>query len=518
MLKTLLILLICLAACLLIVIGFRLLFPVPDRTGRGNSVHLKPNPTTRLGGLILPQAAAHPGRSGVAQLQDGIHAFAARLQLVEMADQGIDLQYYIWQRDITGVLLLDALHRAAERGVRVRMLLDDNGVGGIAPELAELDSHPNIEIRLFNPFVLRWPRLLTYALDFRRVNRRMHNKSFTVDGAITLVGGRNIGDNYFSQDSSVNFFDMDVAALGSAAQEVSKQFDDYWASPSSVPVDLILAPPQTGALAAALSEIRIRPTAGPFEKACRDLPMIDTLTGEADGFDWVPVTLVADDPAKGQGPVPRDLLLTRRLLALLPAVERDLHLISAYLVPGRQFTETLIRWAGSGRQVRTLTNAQESTDVLPVHAGYVRYRAALVKGGVEVYELKAEQDRRDPSDQFGLIGSANSSLHTKTFVIDRKTLFVGSFNFDPRSARLNTEMGFLIEHPGLAQSIARGFDRQLTDRAYRVEQASGGGLQWREIVNGDSDAARVHHTEPGTGAPGRWLVRLLALLPIEWLL
>lgn len=496
--------------------GFRLVYRVPEADNRIDTVAIAPVADTRLGALILPLAAAHPGRSGVTNLRDGTSAFAGRLQLADMAEHSIDVRYYIWQRDITGVLLLDALQRAADRGVRVRMLLDDNGVPDIEAEMAELNAHPNIEVRLFNPFVLRSPRMVTYLLDFNRVNRRMHNKSFTVDGVATLVGGRNIGDIYFSRDKQVNYFDLDVVALGDAAQDVSDDFDLYWSSPSAVPADLLLPAANPGALAATLAGLRADPGNQAFEKATRQLPVAEDLTDNARAFEWVNVTLVSDSPAKGQGPVPDADLLTFRLRDILPEVHSQVLLISAYFIPGPWLTSVLSDWAAAGLDVRTLTNAQEATDVLPVHSGYRKYRDQLVASGVQTYELKAVQARLDLAEQFGLIGSTNSSLHAKTFVIDRETLFVGSFNFDPRSARLNTEMGFLIQSPQLSRLVAQGFDRHLVDRAYLVEQDADGALIWHEALADNPD--QFHSSEPGTTALSRSLVRVIGWLPVEWML
>lgn len=498
--------------------AFQRLFPVPHAQSRIDSTAIPASDETTFGAAVLPVAEANPGRSGVARLEDGITAFAARMAIADAAQASIDARYYIWQRDTTGLLLLDAMQRAADRGVRVRLLLDDNGVPDIGPELAELDAHANIEVRLFNPFVLRSPRIATYALDFRRVNRRMHNKSFTADGVVTVVGGRNIGDTYFSQDQSTNYFDMDVVALGPAAQDVSDDFDLYWASPSAVPASLLLAQRAAGGgvVDAGLAELRAQPGGEEFEQALSGLRLLEQVLDRARGFEWVEMTLVSDDPTKGQGPVADEALLLSRLLAILPEVQTEMLLVSAYFIPGERLTGILSDWAEQGLDVRVLTNAQESTDVLPVHAGYRKYRRGLVMAGVQVYELKSRQDRRDLAEQFGLIGSTNSSLHAKTFAIDRSQIFVGSFNFDPRSARLNTEMGFLIASPTLAEHLAQAMTDGLDRRAYLVERAGSGGLRWRET--GDDGTPLVHDIEPGTTALSRFVVRVLGLLPVEWML
>lgn len=498
--------------------AFQAFYPVPEAGTRQDSKAIPASADTRLGAWVIPKAEADPGRSGVARLGDGLNAFATRLDLIDSAEASVDIRYYIWQKDITGLLLLDAVRRAADRGVRVRLLLDDNGVADIEPELAELSAHPNIELRLFNPFVLRQWRGVSFALDFLRLNRRMHNKSLTVDGVAAVIGGRNIGDNYFSQDPDVNFFDMDVVALGQAARDVSADFDLYWASPSAVPADLLLAqaPADGGVLAASVAAMRATPGGASYEEAARKLTALEANMATPEVFEWVPMTLVSDDPAKGRGIADRDQLMIARLISILPPVERSVYLVSAYFVPGTNLTATLTGWAAQGRNVSVLTNAQEATDVLPVHAGYRKYRRDLVRSGVHMYELKARQDRRDLARQFGLIGSTHSSLHAKTFVIDRTSIFVGSFNFDPRSARLNTEMGFLIESPTLAADFADEFDARIAERAYAVERAGEAGLRWVEQRPDGTET--VHATEPGTTALSRAVVRVIGWLPVEWLL
>ncbi|KUJ80689.1 hypothetical protein AVO45_06555 [Ruegeria marisrubri] len=509
-----------LLAVLLVVasFGFQLLYPVPSNGTTATSTALPPTEETTLGRIVLPLAAENPGLSGISKLQDGHNAFAARIQLADLAEQSIDARYYIWQKDVTGLLLLDALKRAADRGVKVRLLLDDNGTPDLDPELAEMDAHPNIEVRLFNPFILRKPRMLSYVLDFRRLNRRMHNKSFTVDGVATIIGGRNIGDIYFSRDLGVNYFDLDVVALGDAARDVSADFDLYWASPSSVPASLVLPeqPADGSHLETSVSQALAAPGDDLYAQAVRELPLRDELLDNARAFEWVEVDLVSDDPAKGLGKASEQDFMMSRLIRLIQRPEKEIMLVSAYFVPGDRLTDVLANWARDGVRVATLTNAQESTDVLPVHSGYLKYRKELLEAGVELYELKSDQDKPDLLEQFGLVGSKNTSLHAKTFVIDRQYLFVGSFNFDPRSAALNTEMGFLIRSPALAQDIMGGFDRNLAARAYRVDMDESGALIWHETLPDGGE--RLYTEEPKTSGLSRTLVQVMGWFPIQWLL
>jgi phosphatidylserine/phosphatidylglycerophosphate/cardiolipin synthase-like enzyme len=518
MLKTLRFLIIAALCYVVASFGFQWLFPVPHDPDRANSTALPASEQTTLGAVVLPLMGQHPGTSGVAGLQDGAAAFAARLLLIDAAEQSLDVRYYIWQKDITGLLLLDAVQRAAERGVRVRLLLDDNGTPDLDPELAEMDAHDNIEVRLFNPFMLRSPRMVSYLLDFGRINRRMHNKSLTVDGVATVVGGRNVGDIYFSRSEGVNYFDMDVVAIGDAAADVSDDFDLYWTSPSAVPVGDVLTPRPAGGgiLEASVAQIKARPGGATYADSVRASHLMEELLDDARGFDWVPMQMVSDSPVKGQGAAQDDDLMMTRLIKLLPKPQVEVSVISAYFVPGNRFTEVLTTWAGEGIRVRTLTNAQEATDVLPVHSGYVPYRDRLIDGGVEVYELKSDQVKPDLLEQFGLVGSSNTSLHAKTFEIDGRLIFVGSFNFDPRSARLNTEMGFLIDSADLASAMARGLDRQLPERAYLVERGASGDLHWIETDREGGE--RIYPREPKTTALSRAVVWIMGLLPIQWML
>ena len=503
-------------------IGFQMAFPVPTVQNRIDSTALKPTIDTLLGAEILPLAQANPELSGVAPLRQGEDAFAARMLLAEAAQDSIDARYYIWQKDATGLMLLEALRRAADRGVRVRLLLDDNGTPDLDAELAELNLHDNVEIRLFNPFVLRSLRSLSYVLDFARINRRMHNKSFTVDGVATVVGGRNIGDISFAHSDGVNYFDLDVVALGDAAQDVSQDFDLYWASLSSVPANLILpaaGDAQGSLLATAVDEVEITVGARKFAASVLESDLMKQLEDGAPGFEWADLQMVSDHPAKGQGRVVPEKLMINRLAQLLGSPKQSVDLVSAYFVPGDRLTSMLSDWAKQGLKVRVLTNAQEATDVLPVHGGYLQYRDQLLDAGVQVFELKSTQEEDedlDLRDQFGLIGSSQVSLHAKAFVIDRRDLFVGSFNFDPRSANLNTEMGFLIKDSQLAEDILPGYSGQLQQRAYRVQRGADGGTEWVETRA--SGEERKYEVEPGSTSFTRFLVQLVGWLPVSWLL
>lgn len=472
---------------------------------------------TKLAAVLQPQVQAHAGCSGVVMLADGRDAFAARVLLADAAERTLDLQYYIWHGDLSGTLLFEAVHRAADRGVQVRLLLDDNSTAGLDATLAALDAHPNIEVRLFNAFVHRRVRMLGYLTDFSRLNRRMHNKSFTVDNEVTIVGGRNVGDEYFGADQEISFIDLDVLAVGPVVHDVSADFDRYWESASSTPAAQVIRAAKPGSLAvlrASCARAEHEPGATAYIEAVARRPFVQELLAGDLPFEWVPVRLVSDDPAKGLDRVSRKELLAVRLRRIIDTPSAELELISAYFVPGRRATQSFAALARSGVRMSVLTNALEATDVAAVHAGYARRRKPLLAAGVRLFELKRTSSERSARDRvFG--GSSSSSLHTKTFSVDRVRLFVGSFNFDPRSMRLNTEMGFIIDSPTLATRIADTFVTSVPDRAYTVRLNRSGSLQWVEWVDGHEI---VYDRDPGTSIWLRAGVKLLSLLPIDWLL
>ena len=500
-----------------------LLFPLPERQGIAPSEALTLTDTTPIGAAVLQGQALHPGESGVIPLAGGDEAFAARVLLARTALQSLDVQYYIWQADTTGYLLLDELRAAAVRGVRVRLLLDDNGIAGLDAELRALDDLPNLEVRLFNPFTLRRPKLLSFAFDFTRLNRRMHNKSFTVDGAATVVGGRNVGDIYFAFGPDAHYIDTDVLALGPAAADVSVAFDAYWNSASAYPAAMILpvAPDGMGRLQTAVALAKSSDLAAPYVAAVSESPLIRTLMAGPDAVEWARVTLVVDDPLKGLGQQGAGGLLIERLAEILtqeatgPRISLDL--ISAYFVPGRSGTDLLTVLAGRGVTVQVLTNAQEATDVLTVHGSYAGYRGELLSGGVALGELRADPliPQQDQSLATLLAGSV-SSLHSKVFAIDGQRVFIGSFNFDPRSAKLNTEMGLLIESPAFAAAVTRAVDHVMLRGAYAVRLSLGDRLEW--VTQDDGGAQIVYATEPNTTWFDRFIVRVIWVLPVEWMM
>lgn len=471
---------------------------------------------SRLAQTIAPHVQRHPGESGIVELRDGSDAFAARARLADVAEYTLDLQYYIWRNDMSGTLMFEAVRRAANRGVRVRLLLDDNNTNGLDDVLAALDSHPNIEIRLFNPFVFRRFRLLN-IYDFARLNRRMHNKSFTADNQVTIVGGRNIADEYFEAHQEIDFVDLDVMAIGPVVTDVSKDFERYWRSEAAYPVASILRRPSReslDAVGAAAERVTRDPTALSYVRALQESQFVQQLIAGTLEYEWGVTRTLSDDPAKVLGRARPGHLFSERLRNALGEPQRELLLVTAYLVPTRAGADELARLAQSGVKVAVLTNALEATDVAIVHAGYAKRRKQMLRAGIEIYELK-RMSRSGSGRDRRLTGSSGSSLHAKTFAVDRERVFVGSFNFDPRSAQLNTEMGFVIASPTLAERVAEAFRNDIPSLSYKVELTRLGRLRW---VEQEEDGTTVHSSEPGTGALRSFMVYLLSKLPIEWLL
>lgn len=484
---------------------------------------LPPAPETPVGRSVGKQVAARgdmpAGQSGIRALGQAGEAFAARMLLAAAAGSSIDAQYYIWHSDETGLLLFEALWTAADRGVRVRLLLDDNGTKGLDPTLTALDSHPNIDVRLYNPLVHRGFRPLNYLTDFTRANRRMHNKSFTVDNQATVVGGRNVGNEYFGAESEVEFSDLDVLAVGPVVPQVSTIFDSFWNSPSAYPVTRILeaaGPDDVKAMKVRFQDNRSDPASVRYLEVLKASREIQDLIDGKVAFDWIPVQAFSDDPGKTLTKKPRqDQLLMPAVAAAMGAPEVGFDLVSPYFVPREEGTRLLAGFKASGARVRVLTNSLAATDVAAVHAGYKTERRKLLKAGIELFELKPDV-ATGPTKSSGLAFDSSSSLHAKTFAVDGKTIFVGSFNFDPRSLLLNTEMGLVIHSPKLARGLSTTFDTVVPEGAYRVRLSpDDGDIEWVEMT---PDGEIRHTHDPETGLLRRFGADVMSILPIDWLL
>jgi len=507
-----------LVAALLLVSGCASL---PTDIERSESRALRDTQTTRLGQAGQARLKAHPGENGFRPLRSGVDALLARIALADAAVRSLDVQYYIWHDDLTGRHFANALLRAADRGVRVRILLDDVGVRANDENLLHLDAHAHIEIRLFNPVASRTFRGLGMLADFSRLNRRMHNKLYVADNQVAILGGRNIGDEYFEAHGEVVFGDLDVATVGPGVSDASESFDRFWSAPVSIPVSALLG--RRGD-SAGLDSLRAALAA--FVETQRDSPYItqatarlaETIAAGGEGFYWGKAHLLYDDPAKvSQSPDVTEGHLLPQFANLGSQVQNELLIVSPYFIPGEAGVAWLRGLVNRGVRVTVLTNSLAATDVGAVHAGYQHYRRALLEAGIELYELKpgAIEYQRAKGGKSGVSGS-RASLHAKTFVFDRRAVFIGSLNLDPRSIRLNTEIGVVCESAPLAEELAGSLERNLERIAWRLERtvdASGDArLAWVET---GEEGVRRRLEEPEVSAWRRFSVWFLGLLPIE---
>jgi putative cardiolipin synthase len=473
---------------------------------------------TRLGSAVVPKLVAHPGLSGIYPLPEGKGALASRLLLADAADRSLDVQYYIWHGDSAGILLMDAVRRAADRGVRVRLLVDDNGLASLDDYFEALDAHANIEVRIVNPFPNRSARWVGYLSDFGRLNHRMHNKSFTADGQVAIVGGRNIGNEYFAAGQEVSFADLDVLAVGPVVRDVSLAFDRYWNSEAAYPAALLLdlgtAAPEQIAVKAA--EVRADPKAAAYIQALETTNVVRDLEQGGLPFEWARTQVVCDDPAKLLGAsTGASSLLLDQLESVIGPPKQEFLLVSPYFVPTKAGTDWLVAMAKRGVQVTVLTNSLAATDVTAVHAGYAKRRKALLRGGVRLFELKPTAGADERTTGAGFSGRSGASLHAKTFSVDGVDVFVGSFNFDPRSAVINTEMGFVIDSPSLAARLERLLREEVPANAWEVRLTDAGSLEWI----GHGPEGETHFTsDPQAGLMRRISVGIAGWLPVEGLL
>lgn len=473
---------------------------------------------TQLGAAILPLVQAHQGMAGIKLLGNPRDAFATRVLLAKSAQSTLDLQYYIWEKDVTGTLMLEAIIDAANRGVRVRLLLDDNGIAGLDEALSAINRHENAQVRLFNPFVQRKLKWLGYVTDFSRVNRRMHNKSFTVDNSVTVIGGRNIGDDYFGATSGILKQDLDLLAIGSVVNDLSNDFDKYWSSASAYPIENIVSAEQktTYSTAEYIPEHVNSVERDSYIKALQESIYVQALLNHDLTFDWSTTQMISDDPAKGVGKSSEDHLLINKLTKIIGKPQSSLLLVSPYFVPTKAGVAAFIALANQGVSISVLTNSMQATDVLPVHTGYAKHRKELLNAGIKLFELRPSANQKNSTiKKLGPFGSSASSLHAKTFAIDSDRLFVGSFNFDPRSMHLNTELGFIIDSAILTSQVETEFDQKVHDSCYQVKLNDEDKLIWIE-KNGDTSI--THVSEPGMSIGSRMALSILSVLPIEWLL
>ena len=462
---------------------------------------------TSLDTLLDPLEAQNPGQCGLATLLDNSDAFAARALSAAKAGRSLDLMYYIWTTDLTGWLLLDALVSAADRGVRIRLLLDDVNVHEFDPAFLALTRHDLIEVRLFNPTRNRGHavrRAIEVVLGLARFNRRMHGKLWIADGRLAIIGGRNIGDTYFGamESDTRTSVDADMVLVGPKVAEVSALFDSYWNLGLSLPI-LALWP----RIKVNAAKFRTRlarhagsaPSCSYLARALAGRTAQTVLTGQLHWTDKV--QLLADPPDKAYGSHSAPWMSTA-IADILKSARTEVRLITPYFVPGQAGIKGLTGLAARGVRVSLLTNALAATDMVLVYGAYRRYRSTLLAAGAVIHEFSPAPKP----------GRKRDVLHSKVFVIDGTQAIVGSLNFDLRSAFTNTELGLLFEHPALVADIARMIDRlSAPDQAYGVSRP-GDALQWAVSRPGLPAVMRV---EPEASTPQRAVSWLVGLLPIE---
>lgn len=492
---------------------------LPEDVDRQPSYALTDTSSSTLARRIEPMAAQYPELSGFFALAEGIQAFAARIYLVKEAQQTLDVQYYIWHDDLTGNTLHAALLQAADRGVRVRILLDDLDTQGKDQMLHTIDAHPNIEVRLYNPFANRERRGLDFIGDTSRVNRRMHNKTLTADNVASIFGGRNIGDEYFDAAEEVGFSDLDALAIGPVVGEISSMFDLYWNSQWVYPLAAFV--PEDPVNQTSIDQLRKELNAAlekieesDYGKAIQKMEARQKAPLGYYDFEWGRWVLVYDQPGKVDAKqITRKTHLAPRLLEAMDEAQDELIIVSPYFVPGKKFTQRLVDWVDEGVRVRIMTNSLAANDVSLVHAGYMRYREDLIAGGVELYEFKSDKSSYQDTSSGQWAGSQGASLHGKYFAFDEKFVFVGSFNLDGRSASLNTECGVYFESPFYAQAIGASFDRNARIKGYQVLLDDAGDMQW---VTLDKEGTEVTvDQEPDTGFWTRFSTGFLSIVVPE---
>jgi putative cardiolipin synthase len=483
----------------------------PKDYPRSETRAIEAHDSTPIGKEVAALAAQHPGESGYSLMSRGRQAFTTRVALADLAQKTLDVQYFLWEADATGRLLTQALLRAADRGVRVRILLDDVNLKKRDRSLAAFDTHANIEIRLFNPFADRGSHLLGFMTDFERVNHRMHNKLMVMDNTLAIVGGRNMSDPYFEVDPSANFRDLDIVAAGPIVRDLSKLFDRFWNGEWSVPIAALYDEQASGVADLDFYRQRmaeVMKTDKYPHPLDRDVATVKTeLTAIMHSFIWAPGQVLFDDPSSINDRSRRTM--SRFIFRRVDALQGELLIESAYFIPVDRGVAKIKELRERGVRIRVLTNSLASNDVIAAFAGYSGQREALLKAGVELYELRPVPG---PVRKAMFGAGSKAGLHTKAIVFDRKDVFVGSFNLDARSALINTEAGLYIESPKLAAQVVEFMDDGIEpDNAFHVLFDENGKLYW---ASEDEGKPVRYDIEPMTTGSQRFEAGLIRMLPV----
>jgi putative cardiolipin synthase len=495
-----------LAAAFLVISGCA---GLPRHVEKTPSVAFQEPGTTTLGRIVVSDEVGK-NLSGIRLLSSGDEAFASLIALADHAERTLDIQYYIIHEDESSRTLLHHVRLAADRGVRVRVLVDDLNTVGEDRRFMHLSSHANVEVRVFNPFTAgrfwTWTRFIASAANIRRINHRMHNKLFVADNALAITGGRNIGDAYFTLDPHSNFVDLDVVAGGPIVPALSASFDAFWNSKYAIPIGSVASAMSPEDASAPLVEPDFSVSAGWLEHDlnARNVQLI-----------WVPATVLADGPAKiaSETSPEEEVTIANDITALMRTANQELIIISPYFIPGKQGVALIGDLVARGVRVRILTNSLASTDSPLVDIGYARYRVALLKLDVELREMRPKLGQKHA--RFHPFRSSNASLHAKALVIDQKIVFVGSMNMDQRSARTNSELGLVISSAEIARQITSLLDDLNSDSSYKLQLDANNHVEW---VSGEPGSQKTWHTDPETSRTERvWLKLLSPFAPDELL-
>ncbi len=496
---------------------------LPDNDTKTVSKTITDGDTTSLGKGFNQVLEQHQGMSGVFMLRDGLDAYVGRAVLARLAERSIDVQYYMFHQDTVGRLLINELVAAADRGVRVRFLLDDM-YGGEADDVwLALDSHPSFEVRLFNPFVRGHSKKLQFITRLKTVNHRMHSKTFTVDNQATIVGGRNIGDEYFDADPNLAFSDRDVMAIGPVVPDVSEEFDEYWNSHNAFPITTLQSEVESMGLDALRNELAVlkeQEATVAYVDALKNSALAKAMMNHNAQFSIVEAVVIHDSSEKlTKGKDWQAELLISQLAPYIQKSTKEFILVSPYFVPGQKGADGLCKLSEQGVEVSVLTNSLVSNDVGAVHTGYMRHRKELLRCGVHLYELNEEIKQKQGKRFTWLPGLSKSSLHAKTMSMDGEVMFVGSFNFDQRSLNINNEIGILFRHPGIVSESSRHFHENIEKVAFRVElikdEKGKETLRWTGTEDGNEV---VFYAEPYAGFWKKVSVNLMRILPIDSML
>jgi len=504
--------------------------PLGAYAARPESVALANPEETKLGKQIEPRAREHAGISGFRLISSGVACFRARMEMAALAEKTLDVQYFAIQSDDTGRLFIEGLLEAADRGVRVRILLDDSNAVGRDAEIGALTAHPNIELRVFNPFSYRGPlefmRVAEFALNEKRLTYRMHNKLLVVDNELALTGGRNVGDAYFAASQTVEFGDYDLLIAGPMVRQLSGSFDAFWNNKLATPLqNLVVFKPTKERLDAYRESLRnhhAKMDGGTYTRPLSDGgPVANILSGKRP-LIWARAEAIYDSPekAKAESGEQAGKLVRERIERAAKDVRSEFLVASPYLVPGDDGMRLFADLRSRNVRVRVLTNSLQSTDAPITFAAYDRYRVPMLQSGIELFEVRPQLGEPNVPGGGSLKSSSTTpfALHAKVFVFDRKQVFVGSMNFDERSRNLNTELGVLLESPELAKEIAERFEAVAQPaNSYVLGLGPQGAmgkptLIWRTEENG---AAATYDTEPRVDAVRRFKVDALKFLPIE---